>query len=161
MNDTIISGIEAIQAMMAPALGISATALLLLSMHNRFSAAINRIRLLTEERRRYHIKISENSETGAYEQFRYSSISSQILMITLRCKELRNAILFMMGSILLFVISSLLIGVNIFFSSVVLRVFPLVFFSIGMIMVLMGIIYSAKDIINSYKVTEIEVKGDI
>ena len=161
MNDTIISGIEAIQAMMAPALGISATALLLLSMHNRFSAAINRIRLLTEERRRYHIKISENSETGAYEQFRYSSISSQILMITVRCKELRNAILFMMGSILLFVISSLLIGVNMFFSSEVFRMFPLVFFSVGMIMVLMGIIYSAKDIINSYRVTEIEVKGDI
>lgn len=161
MNDTIISGIEAIQAMMAPALGISATALLLLNMHNRYSSIINRIRILTEERRRYYIKVSNNEESGTYEKFRYSSISSQITMLTIRCKELRNAILFMMGSILLFVISSLLIGVNMFFSSVVFRMFPLVFFSVGMIMVMVGIIYSAKDVINSYKVTEIEVKGDI
>lgn len=160
MNDTIITGIEAIQAMMAPALGVSATALLLLNMHNRYSSTINRIRILTEERRRYHIMVSNNEESGAYEHFRYSSISSQITMLTVRCKELRNAILYIMGSILLFVISSLLIGINIFFISDFLRISPLVFFSVGMIMVLIGIIYSAKDVINSYRVTEIEVKGD-
>ena len=114
MNEPIISGIEAIQAILAPALGISATALLLLNMHNRFSITINRIRVLNEERRRYHIKISNNEETGAYEQFRYSSISSQLIMLTQRCKELRNAILYIIGTIYLFVISSLLIGVNIF-----------------------------------------------
>ena len=160
MNDMLISGIEAIQAMMAPALGISATALLLLNMHNRFSATINRIRLLTGERRKYLVRMSENIDAGAYEQFRYSSISSQIRMMTLRCKELRNAILYMMCSILLFVISSLMIGINIFFTSFLLRMTPLLFFSIGMIMVLMGVIYSAKDVINSYRVTEVEVKGD-
>ncbi|MBZ0204436.1 MAG: DUF2721 domain-containing protein [Ignavibacteria bacterium] len=160
MNDTIITGIEAIQAMLAPALGISATALLLLSMHNRFSIAINRIRALNEERRRYHIKVSKNEEPGAYEQFRYSSISNQIIMLTYRCKELRNAILCTMGSILLFVVTSILIGVNIFFSSYVLRMTPLIIFSVGMLLVLIGIVYSAKDVINSYKVTEIEIKGD-
>ncbi|NOS85897.1 MAG: DUF2721 domain-containing protein [Ignavibacteria bacterium] len=161
MNEPIISGIEAIQAILAPALGISATALLLLNMHNRFSITINRIRLLNEERRRYHIKISRNEETGAYEQFRYSSISSQLKMLTLRCKEIRNAILYTMGSILLFVLTSILIGVNIFFSSNVLKMAPLVIFSAGMILVLIGIIYSAKDVINSYKVTQVEVKGEI
>ena len=161
MNDTIITGIEAIQAMMAPALGISATALLLLNMHNRFSAAFNRIRLLTDERRKYHIRIAENEDSGAYEQFRYSSISNQISMMTLRCRELRNAILYMMGSIMLFVLSSLLIGINIFYTSFLLRMTPLLFFSVGMIMVLIGIVYSAKDVINSYKITEVEVKGDI
>lgn len=160
MNDTIITGIEAIQAILAPALGISATALLLLNMHNRYTSTINRIRLLNEERRRYHIKISRNEEPGAYEQFRYSSISSQLVMLTQRCREIRNAILYTMGSILLFVLTSILIGVNIFFSSHALRMAPLIVFSVGMILVLIGIIYSAKDVINSYKVTEIEVKGD-
>ncbi|MEO8513397.1 MAG: DUF2721 domain-containing protein [Ignavibacteria bacterium] len=160
MSDPIITGIEAIQAMMAPALGVSATALLLLNMHNRYSSTINRIRILTEERRRYHVKISNNEDQGTYEKFRYSSISSQIIMLTVRCKELRNAILYIMSSILLFVLSSLLIGVNIFFSTEILRMLPLIFFSVGMILVLIGIIYSAKDVINSYKVTEIEVKGD-
>lgn len=160
MNDTIITGIEAIQAILAPALGISATALLLLNMHNRFSITINRIRVLNEERRRYHIKVANDEESGAYEQFRYSSISSQIVMLAFRCKELRNAILCTMGSILLFVVSSLLIGVNIFITSDILRMSPIIVFSVGMILVLVGIIYSAKDVINSYRVTEIEIKGD-
>lgn len=160
MNNTILTGIEAIQAILAPALGISATALLLLNMHNRYTSTINRIRLLNEERRRYLIKISKNEEPGAYEQFRYSSITSQLAMLMLRCKEIRNAILFTMCSILLFVLTSIVIGVNIFFSSGILRSLPPVIFSAGMIMVLVGIIYSAKDVINSYKVTEVEVKGD-
>jgi hypothetical protein len=121
MNESIFTGIQAIQAILAPALGISATALLLLNMHNRYSNTINRIRLLNEERRRYHIKVSKNEEPGTYEQFRYSSIESQISMLADRCKELRNAILYIMSSILLFVVTSLLIGVNIFFTSKVLR----------------------------------------
>lgn len=161
MNNTILTGIEAIQAILAPALGISATALLLLNMHNRYTSTINRIRLLNEERRRYHIKISRNEEPGPYEQFRYSSISSQLTMLTQRCKEIRNAILYTMGSILLFVLTSIRISINIFFTSNLLRMVPILVFSAGMILVLFGIIYSAKDVINSYKVTEVEVKGDI
>lgn len=161
MNDVLLTGIEAIQSMMAPALGISATALLLLNMHNRFSITINRIRLLTEERRRYHIKVSNNEEPGAYEKFRYSSITSQIDMLACRCKELRNAIMYIMSSILLFVISSLLIGINIFITADILKRLPLVIFSAGMVLVLLGIIYSSKDVINSYKVAQVEMMGDV
>jgi uncharacterized membrane protein YdcZ (DUF606 family) len=160
MNDTITTGIQAIQAILAPALGISATALLLLSMQNRYSLIINRIRLLNEERRTYFLKIANNEEPGHYEQMRYSSISNQIQKLFQRCKELRNAILFVQGSILLFVITSILIAVNIFYSSEFLRALPMIIFSVGMIFVLIGVIYSATDVYNSYKITEIEVKGD-
>lgn len=161
MNYTIITGIEAIQSMLAPALGISATAMLLLSMHNRFSIIINRLRLLNEEKRRYHAKIADNVETGAYESIRYSSISSQLKILTKRCRVLRNAILSMMAAIMLFVLASLLIGVNIFISTELIKNTPLVFFSLGMLLVLTGIIYSANDVINSYRLTEVEVKGEV
>lgn len=161
MNNTIITGIEAIQSMLAPALGISATAMLLLSMHNRFSIIINRLRLLNEEKRRFHAKIADNIETGAYESIRYSSISSQLKILTKRCKVLRNAILSMMAAIMLFVLASLLIGVNIFISTELLKNTPLVFFSLGMLLVLTGIIYSANDVISSYRLTEVEVKGEV
>jgi hypothetical protein len=160
MNDTILTGIQAIQAILAPALGISATALLLLSMQNRYSLIINRIRLLNEERRRYYAKIANNEETGHYEQMRYSSISSQLKKLFQRCVELRNAILFIQGSILLFVLTSLIIALNIFYTSGFLQTLPLILFSLGMIFVLVGVVYSATDVYNSYKVTEIEVKGD-
>ena len=82
-------------------------------------------------------------------------------MLNERCRELRNAILYIIGSIFLFVISSLLIGVNIFISTEILRTAPILVFSVGMIMVLIGIVYSAMDVVNSYRVTEIEVKGEI
>lgn len=161
MNNTIITGIEAIQSMLAPALGISATAMLLLSMHNRFSIIINRLRLLNEEKRRYHAKIADNAETGAYESLRYSSISSQLKILTKRCRVLRNAILAMMAAIMLFVMASLIIGLNIFVSTEVLKNTPLVLFSLGMLFVLTGIVYSANDVISSYRLTEVEVIGDV
>lgn len=160
MNDAILDGIQAIQAILAPALGISATALLLLSMHNRYSLLINRLRLLTEERRRYYAKIARNEEPGAYEQFRFNSIANQIEKLFVRCKELRNSILYIQGSILLFVVTSLLIALNMFYTSKLLRALPLIIFSIGMIFVLIGVLYSATDVINSYKVAKIEVKGE-
>jgi hypothetical protein len=160
MNEPIISGITAIQAILAPALGISATALLMLSIQNRYSLVINRIRLLNEERRRFNIKLTEKAELFYTEQIRFSSVQNQIEKIFHRCKELHNAILFMQFSIMLFVLSSLSIAMNLFVSSDFLRTLPVIFFSVGMIFVLIGIIYSALDVINSFKVAKIEVKGD-
>ena len=61
---------------------------------------------------------------------------------------------------MLFVLSSLSIAMNLFVSSDFLRTLPVIFFSVGMIFVLIGIIYSALDVINSFKVAKIEVKGD-
>jgi len=158
MNESILTGIQSI---LAPALGISATALLLLGMHNRYAMLINRIRLLNEEKRKYYVKIADDKEPGPHEQLRFASISNQIQKLFNRSKELKNAILFMQGSILLFVITSVLISVNILFSSSVLTILPLVIFSSGMILVLIGIIYSATDVIRSFQVTEIEVKANI
>jgi hypothetical protein len=160
MGDSIITGIQAIQAILAPALGISATALLMLSVQNRYSLTINRLRLLNEERRRFSVKITEKSELSYTEQIRFSSVQNQIDRIFKRCMELRNAILLMQISIMLFVLSSLAISINLFTSSDFLRTLPVIFFSIGMIFVLIGIIYSALDVINSFKVAKIEIKGD-
>jgi hypothetical protein len=161
MNDNILTGIQAIQAILAPALGISATALLLLGMHNRYAMLINRIRLLNEEKRKYYIKIADNKEPGPHEQLRYASITNQIQKLFSRSKELRNAILYVQGSIMLFVITSVLISVNIFYTSKLLQMLPLFVFSAGMVLVLISIIYSAADVTKSFRVTEIEVKADI
>lgn len=158
MNETILSGIQAI---LAPALGISATALLLLSMQNRYSSIITRIRLLTEERRRYHVKIAKNEEPGVYETLRYSSIANQIDKMFVRCRELRNSIIFIQGSIMMFVITSILISINIFYTPAFLKMMPLIVFSTGLVFVLIGVYYSAKDVIHLYRVTDIEVNGDV
>ena len=84
----------------------------------------------------------------------------QLKRLLKQCRELRNAVVLMQVAIMLFVLSSLAIAVNLFISSDFLRSLPVIFFSIGMISVLVGIIYSAIDVINSFKVAKIEIKGD-
>jgi uncharacterized membrane protein YdcZ (DUF606 family) len=160
MEDSLLTGIQAIQAILAPALGISATALLLLGMQNRYSLIINRIRLLNEERRRYSTKIAQKTELEYGERIRYLSVLSQIQKMLSRCKEVRSAILLIQGSILLFVLASVFISLNLFISSPLVRSLPLISFVIGMLFMLAGVIFSARDVYNSYKVAEIEVKAD-
>ncbi len=160
MEDTLITSVEAIQAILAPALGISATALLLLSLQNRYSLIINRIRLLNEERRRYSLKVVEKSELGYSENIRHISVMNQIRKMLARCRDVRNSILFIQGSILLFVLSSVFIAVNLFVSSRFLRYLPLILFAVGMLFVLAGVLFSARDVLNSYRITVIEVKAD-
>ena len=160
MGDGIISGITAIQAILAPALGISATALLMLSISNRFSLTINRIRLLNEERRRYSIKLADKSDLSYAENIRFSNVNNQIIRLLKQCRELRNAVVLMQVAIMLFVLSSLAIGANLFTSTDFLRSLPVYLFSLGMISVLVGIIYSAIDVMHSFKVAKIEIKGD-
>jgi uncharacterized membrane protein YdcZ (DUF606 family) len=160
MENSIITGIQAIQAILAPALGISATALLLLSLQNRYSLIINRIRLLNEERRRYSGKIAQKTELEYAEKIRHMSVLSQIEKMLGRCKELRNAILLIQGSILLFVLTSVFIALNLFISSELVRSLPLFSFVAGMLFVLAGVIFSARDVYSSYKIAEIEVKAD-
>lgn len=156
-SDTIVTGIQAI---LAPALGISATALLLLGLQNRYSSIINRIRLLNEEKREYSQRFVKKSDMDYSENMRHLSVLSQIEKLFERCRDVRNSILYIQGSILLFVLTSVSIALNLFISEIFLRNLPLILFSLGMLMVLAGIIYSAKDVLNSYRITEIEVKAD-
>ncbi len=160
MTETIISGIEAIQAILAPALGISATALIMLSLSNRYSLTINRIRLLNEERRRYTMKLTEKNELSFTENIRFSNVQNQLEKLLVQCRELRNAVVLMQVAIMLFVLSSLSIAVNLFTSSGFLRNLPVLFFSVGMISVLIGILFSAIDVLKSFRVAKIEIKGD-
>ena len=48
MPEPTVTAIQAIQAILAPALGISAVGLLLLGLTNRYSNIVNRIRLLND-----------------------------------------------------------------------------------------------------------------
>jgi hypothetical protein len=160
MTDSIITGIEAIQAILAPALGISATALLLLSLQNRYSGVIASIRLLNDERRTYTTKIADKLELDFYEKMRNMSVRNQIEMLFGRCRDVRNSILYIQGSILLFVLTSVSIAANLFVSTGFTKSLPLIIFVLGMISVLIGIIYSAKDVVNSYKVARIEVEAE-
>jgi hypothetical protein len=157
MNNSIVM---TIQAILAPALGISATGLLLLGLTNRYSSMVSRIRLLNEEKRKFMNLIIEKRELLYTENVRFASVTKQIKDLLFRSRLARNAILCIQTAIILFVLTSVIIGINIFFSNNTVETVALMIFLFGMIFVLIGIIFASWEVYNSYKIAVLEVKAE-
>ncbi len=150
--------IQVIQLMLAPGIMISACGLLLLGMNNKYSLVVNRIRLLNEERRRVLGKAIER-DFSYEENVRLESISLQIGKLTLRVKLVRNAVLSYTIAVALFVITSLLIGIQ-YFALLNLNIMIIIIFLIGMVSVLAGVLYAAYETKEGYSIIQLEVKID-
>lgn len=160
MPEIQVTAIEAIQAILAPALGISAVGLLILSLNNRYSTIINRIRLLNDERRKLSKHLTEKGELSYPDNVRFMSITKQREELLYRSRYVRNAILSMQVAVGLFVLSSVMISVNLFISTKFLQALPLLVFIIGMISVFIGILFYAIEIHRSFKIILLEVKAE-
>jgi len=160
MQETELTAIQAIQAILAPAIGISAVGLLLLSLSNKYSTIINRIRLLNDERRKFYRQISEKGDLLYPDNFRFLSITKQREELLLRSRYVRNSILSMLTAIGLFVLTSVMIAFNLFLSSNLLRTIPLLIFITGMITVLVGIAFYGAEVGRSFRIILLEVKGE-
>ena len=150
--------IQVIQLMLAPGLMISACGLLLLGMNNKYSLVVNRIRLLNEERRRVLGKAGDRDFTSE-ENVRLESISLQIEKLTLRVRLVRNAVLSYTIAVALFVITSLLIGIQ-YFAVVNFNVLITIIFLLGMLSVFAGVLYAAYETKEGYDIIQLEVKID-
>jgi hypothetical protein len=155
----ISSIVQIIQLMLAPGLMISACALLLLGMNNKYSLIVNRIRLLNEERRKVLRKI-DDPEFSYQENIRFESISTQLAKLAYRVKLVRNAVLFYTIAVALFVITSLLIGFSYLFDMTRMNSFITSLFLLGMISVLGGVIYAAYETWKGYEIVKYEVESD-
>jgi hypothetical protein len=160
MPQTTINAIQAIQAMLTPAVGISAVALIVLGLGNRFSSLFNRIRLLNDERRRLAEELVKKGELSYTANSRYMSIMKQHDELLMRSRIVRNALLLMQSAIGFFTLASIAIGLNIFFGEEVMKLVPFVFFMMGMLCVLGGVTYTAVDFWRSYQIIKIEVKAE-
>jgi Protein of unknown function (DUF2721) len=150
--------VQVIQLMLAPGLMISACGLLLLGMNNKYSLVVNRVRLLNEERRKVLNK-STAKDFNYEENVRIESISLQLEKLTLRVKLVRNAVLAYTIAVALFVVTSLLIGIQ-YFATLDLNIVVTVFFLIGMLSVLAGVLYAASETREGFKIIQLEVKID-
>lgn len=160
MNELPLNPLLAIQAMLAPALGISAVGLLLLGLNNRYSIIVNRIRLLNEERRKYLRHLQQHDHLEYADNIRFMSISNQSPELLIRSRLVRNAILAMQTAIALFVLTSVMIGVTLVVAANFMKVVPLVVFVCGMLCVLAGILFAGREIHRSYRIVLLEVKAD-
>lgn len=160
MSETTVTAFQAIQAILAPALGISAVGLLLLALNNRYSSIVNRIRLLNDEKRRYNKMIAENIELSYTEQARYLSIRNQADGLLTRSRLIRNAILALQCAIGLFVVTSVMIGMNFFVPAQISHSATLTVFIAGMLSVLAGVINAAREVYRSFQIVLIEVNAE-
>lgn len=148
MQNTIV---EIIQAMLVPGLMVSACGLLLLGMNNKYSMIVNRIRLLNQEDR--SISPEKNSEG----QNRHVNIELQLSKLFYRLKLVRNAVFFYSVAIASFIVSSLFIGLKFLLDSGSIEVLIVIFFLLGMLFVLCGIILAANEVLRGYQIIKIEI----
>ena len=151
--------VEVIQLMLAPGIMISACGLLLLAMNNKYSLVVNRIRLLNEERRRMIVRAG-GKEFQYDENIRLESISKQLSKLVYRVRLVRNAVFSYTLAVALFVLTSLLIGMNFILASPRFDFFIIIIFLIGMLSVLSGITYAGYETIKGYDIIQLEVKID-
>lgn len=101
--------VQMIQSVLAPALMVSSSGLLLLGFQNKFSNLASRFRALNQEKR----QLLQKSVREASEEIRLRSLTQQVNQLVLRSRYVKNAILLAYFSIICFSGSSVLIFLNV------------------------------------------------
>lgn len=143
---------QAINGILAPAIMISASALIILALQGKYSQLIDRLRSLNEERRK--LKQAERPS-----EQRLSNVVAQIEAILLRAKMVRNSIVSLYLAITLFVLSSIVIGARLTLGIGIPISSSVIMFMVGMVFVFSGVLYALRDIGRAYNVARLEVRG--
>ncbi len=149
---------QAIQTILAPAVMISASALFLLGLSARYIAVITRIRLLSEERRKFHIALKDSQDLHLLERDRLFSVEHQIAILQRAVWYLRNSILCQVLAAFFFVLTSCSIGLHFLMNIHPAEEISLALFMVGMVLILIGIALLGLDIFISYEVIAVEVR---
>jgi hypothetical protein len=162
MNPNIsenLSVIQAIQLILAPGVMISACGLLLLGISNKFTSVLNRIRILTEEKRKIILNAAARDFLTTEIQ-RIESITRQVAGLLLRAQLIRNSVFCYLCAVGLFVVTSLLIGADYFVPMLQLRYLILGTFLSGMVVVFVGVIFGVLDTTKGFNIVKFEVQVD-
>lgn len=149
---------KTIQLMLAPAVMISACGLLLLGISNKYSAITNRMRLMSEERRRHFYKIKEGKELDYLETTRLHSVIKQLGELLVSARRVRNVISSYVIGLFLFILTSLIIGLDIFINIKVTETIALFTFIAGMLSVGNGLVFLLLETLKGFKIIEVEAK---
>ena len=151
---------KVIQLMLAPAVMISACGLLLLGITNKHTSISNRLRLLNEEKRHYMMKIRDEKQFEYIEATRLQSVQKQLGDLLFRLRMVRNVIISYSTGILLFVLTSLFIGIKYFVKFKFFDYLNVISFVFGMIFVAIGLVFALIETIKAYKVVYMDVRAD-
>ena len=151
-----ISIVSIIQAMLAPGIMISACGLLLLGMNNKYSIVVNRIRALTDEKRRL-ISIPKQGILTSDEEKRLENINVQIHLFAYRVVLVKEAVTSYYVAVAFYIFSSLLIGLNFLSDKQLPHIFALAFFLCGMVSVVVGVYFAIQEIRKGLEIVKIEI----
>jgi hypothetical protein len=149
--------VQIIQAMLAPGMMISACGLLILSMNNKYSLVVNRIRVLNEEVRRLRVA----NESPDAQKLRLENITLQLHKLFYRVRLVRNSVLGYSTAITCFILSSLAIGMSMYVMVDSIKSLAILGFLAGMISVLVGVCYAASEVWQGYKIIKIELEDSL
>jgi hypothetical protein len=149
--------VQAIQAILAPAIMVSACGLLLLGLLNRYTMIMSRIRALNEERRRLVRATTPPGEAAAAEVARLASVLRQLEDLVNRVRLLRNAVMCQVLAVGCFVLTSLLIGLRVAGPAWLALVHPLPVFVLGMVVLFAGVVFEGTDVIRAYRTIRLEL----
>jgi hypothetical protein len=145
-----------IQAMLAPGIMISACGLLLLGMNNKYSLVVSRIRALADEKRKL-ITPPKHGNLNQVEENRLQNINTEIELFAFRVVLVKKAVTSYYIAVAFFIFASLLIGLNFISDMKITYIIALISFLSGMISVVIGVYYAAKEIKKGLEIVKIEI----
>lgn len=142
-----------IQSMLAPAVMISACGLLILGTNNKYTSVINRIRILSQEKRVL------GTASGSDDAERLTNVDRQLAEFRRRVVLVRNSVLSYSIAVGFFTVSSLMIGLLSIVPGSPGRYVAISAFLAGMLLVLSGVAFAAREIWEGYRIVRIEIDG--
>ncbi|MBE0642577.1 MAG: DUF2721 domain-containing protein [Bacteroidetes bacterium] len=147
---------QTIQAILTPALMISACGLLLLGLNNRYAIVISRIRILNDEKRR-KLADPEGIDREYVDALRFESVLQQIPSLLTRANYLRRSLIFLWLGVIGYLVSSILLGLGLFFG-LNAAAFAVWIFLLGLVSAAVGVVFALLDITLAFRVLKLEVE---
>lgn len=152
-----MDAVNIIVTMLAPGVLINCCGLLILGINNKYSSVVGRIRTLDEEKRKL-VALADNEQLSKMQLHRLTSINLQTEMFFHRIKLVKNAVVsYSIGAAFL-IATCMSIGVGFSINNPqISTIISILLFFLGILSVLVGIIYTAKEVIKGYEIVHIEV----
>lgn len=148
---------HAIQTILAPAVMISSTALFLLGLNARYISIVSRIRVLNTEKR--ELSGEPPTRPPILDQARHASINAQLRTLFRSAWCIRISILSQVLAACAFVLTSLLLGLDVLTSTQLFHTTPLYLFMSGIFLMLLGILLLGIDMVVGFQVILVELSG--
>lgn len=148
---------HAIQIILAPAVMISSTALFLLGLNARYISIISRIRTLNSEKR--ELTGDPSVRPPLIDRARHASINAQLRTLFRSAWCIRISILCQVLAACAFVLTSLLLGLDVLMNTQIFLAVPLYLFMSGIFLMLLGVLLLGVDMIVGFQVLSVELGG--